>query len=44
VPANPNDQPTEDIEPAASGSGGTTERLMRALGGGGESPGDEIGP
>jgi len=45
VTANPNDQPTDDIEPAAGGSGGTTEWFARALGGrGGESPGEEIGP
>jgi serine/threonine protein kinase len=40
---NPNDQPTEDLNPSAGGSGGTTERFARALGDG-ESPGDEIGP
>ena len=40
---NPNDQPTEDLKPSAGGSGGTTERFVRAHGGG-ESPGDEIGP
>ena len=44
MPANPNDQHTEDMKPAASGTGGTTERFVRALGGGDESPGDEIGP
>ena len=44
MPANPNDQPTDDMNPAAGGSGGTTERFVRALGGGDESSGDEIGP
>ena len=33
MPANPNDQPTDDMNPAAGGSGGTTERFVRALGG-----------
>ncbi len=43
MPVNPDDQPTEDLNPSAGGSGGTAERFARALGGG-ESPGDKIGP
>ena len=43
-PAGTPDEPTTPLFGASGGSGGTTDRFRRALGGGDEGPGDEIGP